>query len=67
MDGTKNILDLATCTKHRFLYISSGAIYGSQPPELNAFTEGWLGGPCLADQVQLMAKLSVQLNIYVRS
>lgn len=39
-NGTLNILDLAMNTgATRFLFISSGAIYGPQPEELDALTE----------------------------
>jgi len=50
VDGTRNILDLAVATgARRFLLTSSGAIYGSQPPDLAAIPEDWLGSPPLAE------------------
>lgn len=46
VDGTRNLLDLATqCGAQRFLLTSSGAVYGPQPVDLAAFPETWLGGP----------------------
>ena len=40
INGTKNILDLAiNAGVKRFLYISSGAIYGSQPADLTSIPE----------------------------
>lgn len=48
--GTRNILDLAVATgAHRFLFISSGAVYGAQPDNLDAIPENWLGAPPLSD------------------
>lgn len=50
LDGTANVLDLAVATgAKRFLFTSSGAIYGPQPADLNGFAEDWLGSPALAD------------------
>ena len=43
-NGTKNILELARLLKAReFLLISSGAVYGTQPNNLNALNEYYLG------------------------
>lgn len=48
--GTRNILELAVVTgAFRFLLISSGAIYGSQPTNLYGIPEDWQGGPPLTD------------------
>ena len=48
VDGTRNILDLAVATgAHRFLFTSSGAIYGPQPADLAAIPEDWPGSPPL--------------------
>ncbi|MDC3009358.1 NAD(P)-dependent oxidoreductase [Synechococcus sp. AH-736-G20] len=50
VNGTRNVLDLAVATgANRFLLTSSGAVYGSQPPELAAISEDWSGGPPLDD------------------
>lgn len=47
-DGTSHILDLAVATgASRFLLTSSGGIYGSQPPNLEAIPEDWPGSPPL--------------------
>lgn len=48
VSGTANVLDLALATgASRFLLTSSGGIYGTQPPELNAIPENWAGSPSL--------------------
>lgn len=45
-DGTRRILELAERSPSaRFLYISSGAVYGPQPPDLPGFPEDWIGIP----------------------
>jgi UDP-glucuronate decarboxylase len=44
--GTRNLLDYATSHgTQRFLYISSGAVYGRQPGDLIGLPEDWLGSP----------------------
>ena len=44
VDGTKHILEFAKyCKTKRFLFISSGAVYGKQPSELNYLSETY---PC---------------------
>ena len=44
--GTRNLLDLGVaCGAKRFLLISSGAVYGVQPPHLDALPETWQGMP----------------------
>jgi len=48
--GTNNLLDYSV--RHdvkRLLYVSSGAVYGSQPADLMCLSENWLGSPNLAD------------------
>lgn len=50
VDGTRNILDLAVATgARRFLFTSSGAIYGPQPADLAAIPENWPGSPPLTE------------------
>jgi dTDP-glucose 4,6-dehydratase len=50
VEGTKNVLDLATSTGvKRFLLTSSGGIYGSQPKDISSFAEDWPGSPHLSD------------------
>ena len=45
-EGTRRILELAEHSPSaRFLYISSGAVYGPQPPDLPGFPEDWNGIP----------------------
>jgi len=49
VDGTRHVLDLArkTGTK-RFLFVSSGAVYGVQPPELENVPEDFPRAPVTA-------------------
>ena len=50
LDGTRNILDLAVSAgASRFLYISSGAVYGPQSIHLTAIPETFPGSPPLND------------------
>lgn len=44
--GTRNVLDFAVKVKaKKFLFTSSGGVYGAQPSELEAFPETFLGMP----------------------
>jgi UDP-glucuronate decarboxylase len=45
-DGTRNMLDFAVRVgATRFLFVSSGAVYGRQPHDLAALPESWTGSP----------------------
>lgn len=43
--GTRHTLDLAADHKARYFFLSSGAVYGSQPWEIEHVREDWCGGP----------------------
>jgi dTDP-glucose 4,6-dehydratase len=44
--GTRRALDHAAAMgAKRFLFLSSGAVYGAQPPHVTHVGEDWLGGP----------------------
>jgi dTDP-glucose 4,6-dehydratase len=46
LEGAKRTLELAIASRtERFLLLSSGAVYGRQPPELTHVPETYLGGP----------------------
>ncbi len=48
LQGTKHTFDFATaCGAKNILLISSGAVYGRQPPELTHITEDYSGSPDL--------------------
>jgi nucleoside-diphosphate-sugar epimerase len=49
VNGTRAMLDLAVRTgARRFLMVSSGAVYGPQPPDLDAIEENFSGAPPIA-------------------
>lgn len=46
VSGTRRTLDFArTSGATRFFYLSSGAVYGAQPPDVTHVAEDWHGGP----------------------
>jgi UDP-glucuronate decarboxylase len=63
VEGTKRMLEFAVkCRATRFLFISSGAVYGKQPSTLAATSEDYLGmsDPLVADNVYSVAKRSAE-------
>jgi nucleoside-diphosphate-sugar epimerase len=50
VDGQKNLLEVAHATGTKgFLFLSSGAVYGKQPVDLEGFNEDWSGAPSVVD------------------
>jgi dTDP-glucose 4,6-dehydratase len=48
--GTRHVLDLAVANRvRRMLFLSSGAVYGAQPPDIMHVAEDWTGGPDCRD------------------
>lgn len=57
VDGTRQMLRKAISAKvKRFLYISSGAVYGTQPPDLPKMPENYIGGPDVTNSSFLYAE-----------
>lgn len=50
LEGARHMLDFAVAKKaHRFLFTSSGAVYGQQPHDLPFIAEDYLGAPRPSD------------------
>jgi nucleoside-diphosphate-sugar epimerase len=48
VDGTRRVLDSAEQWRsQRMLFVSSGAVYGPQPPDLERLSESYAGGPMI--------------------
>lgn len=45
LNGTRHTLDLARENGARFVFMSSGAVYGVQPWDVTHVGEDWMGGP----------------------
>ena len=57
VEGTRHVLDFAADKKpEKFLFLSSGAIYGQQPWELEKVPETWLGAPSCLDAIAAYAE-----------
>lgn len=57
VEGTRRALALAQASgARRFLFLSSGAVYGQAPPSLEHFAESFRGGPDPTDPTQVYAE-----------
>ena len=55
--GSRHVLDFAVASKAtRVLQLSSGAVYGRQPPEITHVDEQWIGAPNCLDSVNTYAE-----------
>ena len=57
VEGTRNALQFAAARSvSRFLFVSSGAVYGTQPPALTHVSESFSGGPDPLDRASAYAE-----------
>jgi len=49
INGTRRALDFAVEKSARVLFLSSGAVYGQQPWDMERVSESWLGAPSCTD------------------
>jgi nucleoside-diphosphate-sugar epimerase len=57
MEGTRRTLQFSgACSASRFLHVSSGAVYGTQPQPLTNATESFTGGPDPLDAANAYAE-----------
>lgn len=50
VEGQKRLLQLSSHKDSvKFVFLSSGAVYGKQPMDLKAIPESWTGGPAITD------------------
>jgi nucleoside-diphosphate-sugar epimerase len=65
IEGTKRVLNLAErCSKPRFLFVSSGAVYGQQPPEIALVNESLLTGPDVTKVTNSYAEAKRMAELY---
>ena len=68
--GTENILNFAkSCKVEHFLFVSSGAVYGRQPPNISHIEEDYIGAPNCCDQASAYGegKRAAELLAVIRS
>jgi len=56
LTGTRTLLELARAHNARFVFMSSGAVYGRQPSWLAGVDEDWTGGPDPRDPLSAYAE-----------
>ncbi|MFZ0560986.1 MAG: NAD(P)-dependent oxidoreductase [Terriglobales bacterium] len=57
VEGTRRVLEFSSAhSSSRFLLISSGAVYGTQPPQLTHVSESFTGGPDPLDRSNAYAE-----------